>query len=629
KMVYTQGLKIYSTMDSTAQKVAVKELKDSSNYPGVSGLYNRDSDGNIVNDGTVLLYNYENFFNDKGNFTLKGDQVKINSDGSVTIKDSKRLNVYTTETNEGTDYSIEFKFTYKIIDGILYSYPGGYVNVPLSYKSLDADGNVVISADFFNDNPDVWKVNNKDKTVTITKKGYSLAPKTIQPQAAMVIVGVGTGEVKAMVGGRTTKGEKLLNRALNPRQSGSSIKPLSVYGAALQRSFELQKAGQKWPYHDYGIDKQGLKGYGTYITTYSSVADERTHIEGRDWPKNAEGGYSGKQTFMTAIQKSINTCAVKIQLQVGAPFSAEMLQRFGLSTIVTDESQTANDMNPAAMALGGLVNGVIPLEMALAYSSFPAGGKVNTPICYTKVVDRDGNVLLEGKSEQSEVMDEGVAWIMTKVLQSVVTNGIAGGARLPEVQSGGKTGTTDDQTDIWFDGFTPSYAAALWIGVDNNVKLTGNSGYAARLWSKILSQCPKALKGTYKAQPANVIQSNGCYFTKGTEIGLDKYAPDDEKKMKAEAEKRAKEAWLLERENHKILIPEKSHTETVHHDAVGHWDPAEGVEGASWIVDKEAYDEQVKVVDEAEHYEYAKGWRDGDFKWDGKIPDDIRRKYGL
>jgi penicillin-binding protein 1A len=242
RMVYTKGLKIYSTVDSTAQKVIVKEFKEGSYIPSISGMYNRDSNNNILNnDGQVVLRDFDNDFDKNGNFRLKGEDgdVQINSDGSVTINSGHRLNVYETETSEGTDYSLEFKNYYVIENGILYSIAGGFVNIPMAYKSCDVTGHVVISADFFSD-PNYegfLKIDGDD--VIITEKAYTLSTKTRQPQAAMTIVGVGTGEVKAMVGGRQFGGQKLLNRTLNPRQPGSSIKPLAVYGAALQKSYEL------------------------------------------------------------------------------------------------------------------------------------------------------------------------------------------------------------------------------------------------------------------------------------------------------------------------------------------------------------------------------------------------------
>ena len=350
-------------------------------------------------------------------------------------------------------------------------------------------------------------------------RNFPLSVKGKQPQAAMVITEYKTGAIKAIVGGRKPKGEMLFNRAINPRQPGSSIKPLSVYGAALQKSFELQADNEKWTYTDFGIDSQGVGGYGEYITASSKVTDERMYVNGKIWPYNSNGRFTGYNTFRTAIQQSINTCAVKIQLQVGNKYSADLLQKFGLTTIVTDESKEYNDMNPASLALGGLTNGVTPLEMALAYGVFPNGGVRKTGHCYSKVLDNNGKILLTGGSQEYKVLDEGVAWIMTDVLKSVVTKGIAYGAAIKGTSVGGKTGTTNDQYDIWFDGFTPKYSASLWIGTDNNVSLTQMSGPAAALWGKIMKQIPKAQKGKYKRKPKNVVEVNGEYYTNGTEPG--------------------------------------------------------------------------------------------------------------
>ena len=545
RMVYTKGLKIYSTVDSTAQKVVVNEFKEGSYIPSISGMYNRDANNNILNnDGQIVLYDYDNYFDKKGNFRLKGEDgdVSVNSDGSITINSGNRLNIYETDTAEGTDYSIEFKKYYTIDDGVLYSIAGGYVNIPMSYKSCDVSGHVVISSDFFTDPNYEGFIKIDGDDVIITKKAYTLSSKTRQPQAAMTIVGVGTGEVKAMVGGRQFGGQKLLNRCLNPRQPGSSIKPLAVYGAALQKSYELQKAGKKWTFVDYGIDSQGVKGWGDYITVHSSVADERTKINGQYWPKNATGGYSGSNTFMTAIQQSINTCAVKILLQVGADYSMEQVKKFGITTLQDDTSNPVNDENPAAMALGAMTQGVKPLEMALAYAAFPGEGKVNTPICYYKVEDREGKVILEGKSEQSEALNEGVAFIMRNVLQTVITRGIAGSAAVSGVAAGGKTGTTNDQYDIWFDGFTPSYAASLWIGTDENISMSSMSGPAAAMWGHIMSQIPKAKVGEYPGQPSNVVMKGGLYYTSGTDTGLSSYkTKSDKEKEEAAAKKKAEE----------------------------------------------------------------------------------------
>ena len=446
----------------------------------------------------------------------------------------------------------------------------------------------------------------------------------------MVIVQVGTGEIKAMVGGRQFKGQRLLNRATNPRQPGSSIKPLAVYGAALQKSYELAKKGEKWTYTDYKIDRQGTRGWGDYVTVHSSIEDERTTVNGKYWPLNASRTYTGTNNFRTAIQMSINTCAVKLMYQLTPEYAIKKVKKFGITTVVdVDQNKKVNDVNPAAMALGAMTEGVTPLEMALAYAAFPAGGEVNTPICYTKILDRNGKVLLEGKSEKTRVLNKGVAWIMTDVLQSVVTRGIAGAANISEVQSGGKTGTTNDNYDIWFDGFTPSYAAALWIGTDNNIEMSGTSYTAAALWSTIMDQIPKAKKGKYKDMPSNVVEKWGDYYTEGTEVGPSSWSYAAEKKKARDA---AYKKWSSQRENHRHWVVDKK-PEKIYETRRYYIKESE----ASKYSDKKLYREKStgriyyeekvdtgKMSKEEGHWEYDKGWRSGDFsyKFDGRTYTD-------
>ena len=256
---------------------------------------------------------------------------------------------------------------------------------------------------------------------------------------------------------------------------------------------------------------------------------------------------------------------------------------------------------------------------------------------------------------------------MTDVLQSVVR---ANNYGISEVSHGGKTGTTNDKYDIWFDGFTPSYAAALWIGTDQNVEMSDRSYVAARLWGKIIGQIPKACEGEYPEQPSDVIQQYGEYFTDGTETGLTVYKSPE--RLRREAEEREREQqerlrelqaqWDRERAAHRVLVPEVGHYETkksvIHHDAEyenqqvgteddpnspiygdppvigyekdeeGNEDPTRPIYGDPPIIGyeqrpvykkvkvKDAWDETVTekvwVVDKPEHYEYEPGWRDGD-----------------
>ncbi|MBE6018829.1 MAG: hypothetical protein E7230_00595 [Clostridiales bacterium] len=377
------------------------------------------------------------------------------------------------------------------------------------------------------------------KTITKQFSDPDNFPSAVQEgaevEAAMVIVEVGTGQIKAMVGTRHADGEKLFNRATSPRQPGSSIKPLSVYAAALQRSYEYQQEGKKFKFVKTGYDSQGTKYWGDYITVASGVTDEKMKVNGNTWPKNFSRTYSGYKTFRQAIQLSINTCAVKILAQVGVDYSMDLVKKFGVSTVIDDTSQSYNDLNLAALALGAMTEGVTPLDMALAYAVFPNGGVHNSGICYTKVTDSNGKVILEGKSTETKVLDEGVAFIMTDVLQSVVSDGIAGNAAIKGEKVGGKTGTTDDTWDIWFDGFTANYAAALWIGTDDNVALNTTSATAAKLWGKIMGKVKRAKGGEYRSMPSNVTVKNGEYFTKGTEPP----DPPPEEKEKKEGDGKA------------------------------------------------------------------------------------------
>ena len=520
-MVYNGGLKIYSTMDSKAQKAVEAGFKEGNYFPSLTGL-KKDSAGNIVSDkGVITLYAYNNMLQD-GKFKLADGEYKKNNDGSLTIYKNKRLNIYKTSTANGSDYSLEFKPSYVVENGSLYIIPGGFINIPTESKTLDKNGNLKISAKFIKKNSKL--ITSDDGAPTFTDKLYTLQDKVIQPQGAMVITEVGTGKVKAMIGGRGVSGKKLFNRAVNARQPGSSIKPLAIYSASLQRSYELAESGQPFPLTDPGNDKQGTKYYGDYLTASSVIVDEPIKFNGKVWPKNSNNRYSGPMTMRRGMQTSTNVVAVKLYEQLGSDYSASMVEKYGISTL----NKTPNgDLNPASLALGGLSKGVSPYEMAEAYATFPNGGVRVENRVYTKVVDRDGRTILSTEKKQHKVLDEGVAYIMVTMLKSVVNGGTGTNAAISGVEVGGKTGTTDAKYDIWFDGITPKYAASLWIGTDVNIPLTSSSVAAARLWSRIMSNVPNVRKGSYKPAPSNIVRKNGEYFTKGTEGGLGK-SPLDE-----------------------------------------------------------------------------------------------------
>lgn len=528
--VYDGGLKIYSTMDKQAQDVIEAEFADDSNFP-VPAYMSKNSAGDFIDKaGNVALYNYYNYFNEDGTLPLSGEEAWINDDGSVTLAGNKRLNFYDTKVNGKDDISVELKNMYLKEDGNIYVISGGFINIPQSEKNKSKDGNVTISKNFVKNNPKFFIIN--DGTVTIGAGAYKLRQQVIQPQAAMTIIDTKTGQIKAMVGGRGTEGRGLFNRATAPRQPGSAIKPIGVYAPAIQQSFEEVSNGKKHNFKDFGVDKQGTKYWGDYITPASVIIDEPTTIEGRQWPKNYDGSFSGPMDLKTALAMSRNTTSVKTYLQVGANYCANMLEKFGITSLVKDGN--SNDLNASAIALGGMVKGISPLELTNAYTAFSNGGVRHKTHSYTKVLDRKGNVLLEAKTDEGEkVLDPGVAFVMNKVLQYSVNSGFARPAGISGVGVGAKTGTTSDFIDIWTAGYTPSYAAAIWIGSDVSFELGESSERASILWGKIMRQIDKAKQGTYPQQPGNVIASGGNYFIKGTENGvvsLDKVKDEEEKK---------------------------------------------------------------------------------------------------
>ena len=513
--VYGGGLKIYSTLNTKYQKIIKEEFNDNSNYPPLSYVrYNSDND--IVDQyGNVVLFKKSNVIDD-GKFKLKSKEINKKDDGSLVIKDGKRISIYEIGEGDEKDVSIELPVMYKFEDGKMYSINGGYIlGIPAEAKTYTEKGNVIISAEFMNSEEGKAIFKKDGPSYYIPKEYYQLNQSVIQPQSAMTIIENKTGYVKAMVGGRKTTGQKLYNRAVETRQPGSSIKPLTVYSAALQQSFEEAKNGRAHHFVNYHIDKQGTKGWGKYITAHSTVVDERTTNNGHEWPRNSGGGHSGKQTFRSALRQSLNTCAYKIWMQVGVDYSVKMAKKYGLSSLDTEGD--VNDLNAAALSLGGMTNGVSTLEMANAYTVFPNNGdKTEKPIFYTKVTNQYGTTILKPSTKRTEVLDPGVAWIMADIMKDVVSSGTGTRARVYGTQAGGKTGTTSTSYDVWFDGFTPELTASLWIGNDYNIMLTGMSEWATGLWGKIMNQIPEANDGSYKDRPDDVQYIGGEYYVDGT-----------------------------------------------------------------------------------------------------------------
>ncbi|MBE7026058.1 MAG: PBP1A family penicillin-binding protein [Ruminococcaceae bacterium] len=316
---------------------------------------------------------------------------------------------------------------------------------------------------------------------------------SVTPQSAMVVLDVHTGAVKGSVGGIGKKsGDRILNRASQSyRQPGSTIKPIAVYAPAIE---------------------QGK------ISPSSIVEDAPIDING--WkPTNYYSGYKGNVTVRNALKESMNTPAIRVLQQVGVDYSYDfMTKKLGFTSLVDNETRNGKkytDKNLSSLALGGLTDGVNVTELAAAYATFANNGLYNKPHLYTKVVNSEGDILLENKAQPTVAMSEATAFMTNSMLQSVITNGTGTAARLSgSMPAGGKTGTTDDQNDRWFAGFTPYYSAVVWYGYDQPKSLEFLSYHPCMpVWKKVMNEIHKNLPVRSFNMPSTVDSAQVCSLT--------------------------------------------------------------------------------------------------------------------
>ncbi len=301
---------------------------------------------------------------------------------------------------------------------------------------------------------------------------FQKASGTLQPQSSMVIMDPYSGQIKALTGGRGEKdGNRTLNRATHTlRQPGSTIKPLSVYTPAVE----------------YGL------------VTPTSIVNDAPVSFGNWSPRNDDRNFAGRITVAAALRGSRNVPAVKICNYTTAEAAFNFVKNnFRIDSVVENRKsngKTFSDIGLAPIALGGLTDGVTVLDMCAAYSAFPNGGKYIEPTTYTKVLDSEGNVLLEHKATEYTAMSETTAEQMISMMTGVVTGGTGTSARIPNVRAAGKTGTTSSNNDRWFVGFTPYYVGAVWFGYDQPAPLRGFSpNPAAVAWRKVMTEVHKGL----------------------------------------------------------------------------------------------------------------------------------------
>lgn len=334
--------------------------------------------------------------------------------------------------------------------------------------------------------------------------GFTDKNGIIQPQVASVIIDQKTHEVKALVGGRNVSGGRLLNRALVPRQPGSSIKPISVYLTALNNGATAGDVylDQKMPERLFGHSPRNAGNYYQGWTTIRNLLRQSSNVGAyqvaRDISADKDAKVNRNSTYSKAYndEESINKMV-------------ETLKSIGISTIVEkDDNPTWNDMDYAPLTLGGMSYGISPFEMAGAFTAISNGGKYANPYVITKIESNTGEVIYQVDPKEKEVTSPQNAYILTDMLKDVVRRGTGRNASFPGQEVAGKTGTSTDEhngrKDVWFIGYTPYYTCSVWIGNDKNQKLAFGSTQSAYLWKQIMKSVHQDLDRKEFEEPEGI-----------------------------------------------------------------------------------------------------------------------------
>ena len=332
----------------------------------------------------------------------------------------------------------------------------------------------------------------------------------VQPEASMVVIDPSTGDILGLVGGRGEKKEsRILNYATKTTRSpGSSIKPVAVYGPALE----------------YGV------------INYSTMIEDKP-VKGK-WPVNYPAGYRGPTPIYDAVARSVNTVSVRVLQKLGLENSYDFVHnKLGMTSVIgeltTKSGQVLTDINLSALGLGGMNYGVTVRELTSAYQVFANKGVYTGNRTVIKILDSSGNVIVDNSGESSIVMSEQNASIMTKILQGVISYGTGSKMNVDAyVNVAGKTGTTSDDCDRWFMGYTPYYIGGVWFGYAMPMSLNGFSETRApslAIWDDVMAKLHKPIidsgdvesfelaDGVYRA---SVCKKSGKLATKYCDEGV-------------------------------------------------------------------------------------------------------------
>ena len=302
------------------------------------------------------------------------------------------------------------------------------------------------------------------------------------PEASCAIIDPNTSDILALIGGVGVKsGNRIFNRAIQAKRApGSVLKPLSVYAPAIEKN----------------------------LICYSTVYEDTPVkiLNNSLWPKNSPNKYRGLIPISYAVEHSINTVAVKILEDLGVNTSIDFLtSKFSLSL------DAKKDASLSPLALGQLTNGETVINITNAYTAFANGGYISSPKTYLYVTDNFGNVILKNEDTNQKILREDTSAIITKLLEGVVNNGTAKYISIKNrTKVAGKTGTSTDQKDKWFVGYTPSYVCGVWCGYDIPKSMNYAKNPACLLFDEIMNKIYNEKEFEEFYVPNNIISTEFC-----------------------------------------------------------------------------------------------------------------------
>ncbi len=363
-------------------------------------------------------------------------------------------------------------------------------------------------------------------------------------QASILIMDPYNGEIKGIVGGiGKKKGNLVLNRATQTlRQPGSTIKPIGVYAPAFEKG----------------------------IINPADIYEDKAISYGEWTPRNYDHKFNDDVSVRVALRRSLNTIPVQILNEMGADYSYNFLTRnLGITSLVKSEKgadgKIYSDIGLSQLALGGLTHGVSVLELTAAYAPFANRGIYTQPHCYTAVYDAEGNEILSVKPDVKMAMSEATAFVTSMLLKEVVTSGTGGGAQLASgMFTAGKTGTTSDNHDRLFVGYTPHFVATVWYGYDIPQPITASGNPCIPVWKSVMTKINEGKEKVNPKAPVGTRYVEYCTRTGdlpgencGEEVSSCWFVSDNVPKKKCEDRHLSKEELEAEKKAEEENAPEE------------------------------------------------------------------------